>query len=203
MKEIIIATKNVGKAKEFQAMFLEYGYQVKTLVDYPEIPDIEETGTTFDENAIIKAETLSKILNKIVIADDSGLIVDALNGEPGVYSARYAGEPKDDEKNMDYLLEKLKDVPENLRHARFHCSLAVAIPNRKTITVSGQCEGHILFERTGTNGFGYDPIFFVEELQRPMATLLPFDKAKISHRGKALKKLETILELLFEKEETI
>lgn len=203
MKEIIIATKNAGKAKEFQAMFLDYGYQVKTLLDYPEIAEIEETGTTFEENAVLKAETLSKILNKIVIADDSGLIVDALNGAPGVYSARYAGEPKSDERNMEKLLEELKDVPENQRYARFHCSLAVAIPNKKTLTFSGQCEGFIMLERRGTNGFGYDPLFFVEELQRPMAELQPFEKAQISHRGKALKKLETILDVMFDKEETI
>ena len=138
MKEIIIATKNAGKAKEFQAMFLDYGYTVKTLLNYPEVPEIEETGTTFEENAILKAETLSKLLNTIVISDDSGLIVDALNGAPGVYSARYAGEPKSDERNMDKLLEELKDVAEPLRYARFHCTLAVAIPNKKTITVSGQ-----------------------------------------------------------------
>lgn len=190
MKEIIIATKNEGKAKEFKQMLEREGYEVKTLLDFPDIGDIDETGETFEENAIIKAEAVSKKINKIVIADDSGLIVDALNGAPGVYSARYAGEDKDDEANMDKVLEQLAGVPEEKRTARFYCALAVAVPGRKTRTVSGACEGIILNEKRGQHGFGYDPIFFVKEKGKTTAEMTPEEKSEISHRGKALRKLE-------------
>lgn len=190
MKEIIIATKNEGKAKEFKQMLEREGYEVKTLLDFPDIGDIDETGETFEENAIIKAEAVSKKINKIVIADDSGLIVDALNGAPGVYSARYAGEDKDDEANMDKVLEQLAGVPDEKRTARFYCALAVAVPGRKTRTVSGACEGIILNEKRGQHGFGYDPIFFVKEKGKTTAEMTPEEKSEISHRGKALRKLE-------------
>lgn len=193
MNEIIIATKNKGKAREFIEALEPLGYIVKTLLDYPHLKDIEETGITFEENAILKAEGISKQIGKMIIADDSGLIVDALNGEPGVYSARYAGEEKNDEANIDKVLEKLKGVSDRERTARFYCALAVASPNKKTITVSGTCEGIILHKRKGNNGFGYDPIFFVPELGKTMAELETDEKMKISHRGAALKKLKEIL----------
>lgn len=193
MIELIIATKNKGKAREFAEALEPLGYTVKTLLDYPQLKEIEETGTTFEENAILKAEGICEQIGKMVIADDSGLIVDALNGEPGVYSARYAGEDKDDEANIDKVLNKLKDVPEKERTARFYCALAVAIPNEKTITVNGTCEGIIINERKGNNGFGYDPIFFVPELGKTMAELETEEKMKISHRGAALKKLREVL----------
>lgn len=193
MIELIIATKNKGKAREFAEALEPLGYTVKTLLDYPQLKEIEETGTTFEENAILKAEGICEQIGKMVIADDSGLIVDALNGEPGVYSARYAGEDKDDEANIDKVLKKLKDVPEKERTARFYCALAVAIPNEKTITVNGTCEGIIINERKGNNGFGYDPIFFVPELGKTMAELETEEKMKISHRGAALKKLREVL----------
>ena len=118
------------------------GYDVKTLLDFPESPDVEETGTTFEENAILKAEAISKEYQQVVIADDSGLIVDALDGRPGVYSARYAGEDKNDEANTNKVLSELEGVPENERTARFYCALAVASPNQETITVSGTIEGY-------------------------------------------------------------
>lgn len=200
MKEIIIATKNKGKAKEFERMFEPLGLQVKTLLDYDHIEDVEETGTTFEENAILKAEEVSKKVNQVVIADDSGLIVDALNGAPGVYSARYAGLEKNDEANIDKVLKELKGIPERDRTARFYCALAVAFPNGQTITVNGSCEGLILQERKGKNGFGYDPIFFVKELGKSMAELQPEEKSGISHRGRALKKLEDRLSSILEEE---
>lgn len=197
MQEVIIATKNPGKAKEFEWMFMPLGYEVKTLLDYPELQEVEETGQTFEENAILKAETLSNELNKIVIADDSGLSIDALNGRPGIYSARYAGEAKDDQANIDKVLNELKDVPDNERQARFYCALAVASPSQKTFTVAGICEGMILRERRGSNGFGYDPIFFVLDKEKTMAELEPVEKSEISHRALALKKLENQLPTLF------
>ncbi|MDZ5470767.1 XTP/dITP diphosphatase (plasmid) [Bacillus sp. 31A1R] len=198
MKEIIIATKNKGKAKEFEQMFLPLGFEVKTLLDYNDIGDIEETGSTFEENAIIKAEELSKLLNQIVIADDSGLMVDALDGAPGIYSARFAGEEKNDEANIDKILQLLQGVPDEKRTARFYCALAVAIPSKSSQTVSGECEGRILHERRGSYGFGYDPIFFAIEKGKAMAELTPEEKSQISHRAKALEKLKENLTAIFE-----
>ncbi|KIL44619.1 XTP/dITP diphosphatase [Jeotgalibacillus soli] len=196
MNTVLIATANKGKAREFETLFTPLGYQIKTLLDYPDAIDVEETGTTFEENAVLKAETISKQYNVMTIADDSGLIVDALNGEPGVYSARYAGEEKDDEANIDKVLEKLKDVPKDKRTAHFHCTLAVARPGDKTITVTGQCEGTITKERIGTNGFGYDPIFWVEDKKRTLAQLDQDEKNEISHRGNAIKLLAIMLPTL-------
>lgn len=193
MKEVIIATKNKGKALEFEKLFLPLGLAVKTLLDYPEVEDVEETGTTFEENAVLKAETLSKLLGVRVIGDDSGLLVDALDGRPGVYSARYAGSEKNDEANIDKVLEELQDVPESERTAKFCCALAMAEPGKETLTVFGICEGRILRDRRGTNGFGYDPVFFVEGEGKAMAELSSEQKNKISHRAMAIKQLEQIL----------
>ena len=190
MKEIIIATKNPGKAKEFVQMFEPLGYGVKTLLDFPEVPDVEETGTTFEENALLKAETISALLNKVVISDDSGLMIDALEGRPGVYSARYAGEQKNDQDNMDKVLNELKNVSTEKRTARFCCTLAVAIPGENSLTFTGTCEGRILEEKRGEYGFGYDPIFYVVEEQKAMAELPPEIKNKISHRASAIQKLK-------------
>lgn len=193
MKEIIVATKNRGKARDFIGMFEPLGFIVKTLHDYEEIEDVEETGTTFEENAVIKAEAVAKRLGRIVIADDSGLIVDALNGEPGIYSARYAGEHKDDEANIDKVLEKLKGVPDNERTARYYCALALAFPDGRTTTVNGTCEGTIRHERRGTNGFGYDPIFYMSQLDKTMAEITLEEKNQISHRAEAMRKLKDVL----------
>lgn len=193
MKTVIIATKNKGKAKEFERMFLPLGYEVKTLLDFDDIEDIEETGKTFEENALLKAEALCKITGQVVISDDSGLIVDALDGAPGIYSARYAGLEKNDQANMDKVLKELEEVPEAERTARFYCALAVAFPDGESLTVHGTCEGMILRERRGSHGFGYDPIFFVKEIGKAMAELEPEVKGRISHRAKALKNLESIL----------
>ncbi|MGX6442960.1 XTP/dITP diphosphatase [Neobacillus sp. K501] len=200
MKEVLIATKNPGKAREFEHIFAPRGIAVRTLLDFPEIADVEENGTTFEENATLKSEAVSKQLNKMVIGDDSGLIVDALEGRPGIYSARYAGEPKDDQKNTEKVLNELSGVPEKKRTARFYCALAVSIPGKETITVSGTCEGRILEEKRGTNGFGYDPVFFVPEKGVAMAELPADEKNKISHRANALKKLEGMLDSILERD---
>lgn len=192
-KRVIIATKNRGKAKEFQHMFAPYGYEVQTLLDLPHIEDVEETGVTFEENAILKAETVAGELGALVIADDSGLAIDALEGRPGVYSARYAGEEKSDEANMAKVLGELESVEESDRTARFYCVLAIAGPDMKAKTVTGSCEGMILREKRGTNGFGYDPIFFVPSLGKTMAELTQDEKSQISHRGHALEKLGNMI----------
>ncbi|MEG0255665.1 MAG: ribonuclease PH [Vagococcus sp.] len=188
-KEILIATRNQGKAKEFEALFQEKGYKVKTLLDYPDIPDVEETGTTFEENARLKAETIAKEFQTIVLADDSGLKVDALNGQPGVYSARYAGEAKSDASNNAKLLHELYDVKKEDRGAQFHCTLVLASPNKASLVVEGEVEGEIGTIPRGDNGFGYDPLFYVPELNKTMAELNPEEKNKVSHRAKAIEKL--------------
>ncbi|MFI8685623.1 XTP/dITP diphosphatase [Rossellomorea sp. NPDC077527] len=192
-KRVIIATKNKGKAKEFQHMFAPYGYEVQTLLDLPHIEDVEETGVTFEENAVLKAETVAAELGALVIADDSGLSIDALEGRPGVYSARYAGEEKSDDANMEKVLGELEAVEDSDRTARFYCVLAIAGPEMETKTVTGTCEGMILRDKRGTNGFGYDPIFFVPSLQKTMAELTQEEKSGISHRGHALKKLGNMI----------
>lgn len=190
MKQVIIATQNKGKAKDFEALFGPLGYEVLTLRDVAKDMDVEETGVTFEENAILKAEAVAETLQTTVIADDSGLEIDALDGEPGVYSARYAGEAKSDEANIEKVLAKLESVPEEQRRARFRCVLAIASPNKKTRTYSGSCEGLILSERRGDYGFGYDPIFFVPNEGKAMAELVPEEKAAISHRGNAIRELK-------------
>ncbi|MGE7779570.1 XTP/dITP diphosphatase [Peribacillus sp. NPDC097264] len=201
MKTVIIATKNKGKANEFKNMFAAKGYEVKTLLDLPDSPDVEETGTTFEENAILKAEAIAHKVGLFVLADDSGLIVDALDGRPGVYSARYAGEDKVDEANTEKVLRELEGVPEEERTARFYCALALASPNQETITVSGTMEGFITKQPIGTNGFGYDPIFFVKEQGKTNAELTKEEKNNISHRANALKALDEKLEEFLKREE--
>ena len=198
MKEVLIATNNAGKAKDFEALFNPFGITVLTLNDIEEEIDVEETGVTFEENAILKAETVARLLGKVVIADDSGLEIDALDGAPGVYSARYAGGSKSDDANMDKVLEELKAVPTSERTARFRCVLAVAGPGIDTMTFAGSCEGLIRTERQGSNGFGYDPIFFVPSINKTMAELSPHQKSEISHRGAALEKLSIKLPLFVE-----
>ncbi|HLQ96679.1 MAG TPA: XTP/dITP diphosphatase [Pseudogracilibacillus sp.] len=195
MKEIIVATKNKGKAKEFQSLFEPYGITIKTLHDFSnEMPDIEETGSTFQENARLKAEGISKLLKKPVIADDSGLEVRALDGRPGVYSARFAGEPTDDSRNNDKLLRMLNDIPSAERQAQFTCVLALSIPDEDTIYAKGSCEGKIATGLTGEAGFGYDPLFIPNGYTETMAQLGNEEKNKISHRYHALKVMEQTLQ---------
>lgn len=185
-QEVIIATLNEGKVKEFKQLFGSKNWSVKSLRDFPEVEEVVEDGQTFAENAKKKAEALSNRLGKMVIADDSGLIVDALDGRPGIYSARYAGEEKDDKANIDKVLSELKDLPSEDRTARFFCAMAVARPNEETLIYEGTCEGRITREVIGENGFGYDPIFFIPELQKTMAELSPEQKNECSHRAKAI-----------------
>ncbi|KAA0549205.1 XTP/dITP diphosphatase [Bacillus sp. BGMRC 2118] len=191
MKRIIIATKNKGKVKDFEVLFKTKGYEVISLLDIQNSPDIEETGATFKENAILKAEGIASIVNEIVIADDSGLAIDALDGKPGVFSARYAGEQKNDEENIQKVLHELQG--EKNRSAAFHCALAMAIPSKPTVVVEGTCHGVIAQQPVGENGFGYDPIFFVPEKNKTMAQLTKEEKNLISHRADALRKLEAEL----------
>lgn len=194
MKEVIIATKNAGKLIEFQSILSAYGLEAISLLELEESPDVEETGSTFEENAILKAEAISKMYGKMAIADDSGLSVDSLGGEPGIYSARYAGADKNDAANIEKVLQKLKGVIKEERNARFRCALALAEPGRETITVEGSVEGYITDEPIGENGFGYDPIFLVKDKAKTMAQLTQEEKNKISHRAVALQKLAKLLQ---------
>lgn len=189
MKEIIIATKNKGKAKDFEALLEPMGYKVLTLHDVAPHIDVEETGVTFEENAILKAETIAQELQATVIADDSGLEIDALDGEPGVYSARYSGDERNDDSNINKVLQKLVQVPDDEKTARFRCVLALASPGQETIIFEGTCEGLITDERKGDHGFGYDPIFYVPALEKTMAEMEPAEKASVSHRGNAIREL--------------
>ena len=193
MKEVVFATKNKGKIKEIQAI-LGNEYIVKSMEEIGINIDIIEDGKTFEENAIKKAVEIINITNKIVLADDSGLEIDYLDGEPGVYSARYMGEDTPYEIKNNKILDILKDVEEEKRGARFISVIALAIPQKEPITTKGTIEGIIGYEIKGENGFGYDPIFYIPELKMTAAELSTEEKNKISHRGKALKQMKKILE---------
>lgn len=195
MNSIFIATRNKGKVSDFQKLFSRYGIEVKSLLDSNlDLPEVEETGNTFEENAALKAETIAAYLQTPVLADDSGLVVDALDGEPGIYSARYAGKEKNDQANLEKVLQELKGVPSEERTARFVCVLALSQPNKETIFKSGVCEGSIALAPKGESGFGYDPIFYPAGKDKTMAELTIEEKNQISHRHKALLQLDSWLQ---------
>ena len=190
MKEIILASSNKGKVREVQAIMEEIGIKVIPLADTDFTDEIEENGSTFEENAVIKAETVMKALNKPVLADDSGLEIDCLNKEPGIYSARYLGHDTPYPTKNKMILERLADVEEEKRSARFVCAMALAIPGEETITTRATMEGRIANEIKGENGFGYDPIFYLPEFGMSSAEISPEQKNEISHRGKALRMMK-------------
>lgn len=190
MANVIIATKNQGKSQEFSQMFKPLGYRVLTLNDFPEMPAVEEDGTSFYENAFIKASKIAKMLQQVVIADDSGLEVDALNGAPGIYSARYSGANATDASNREKLLEVLKEVPDKQRQAHFICALVIVDPLGKVIkSYEGRVDGFITHEPRGANGFGYDSLFYLPEFEQTTAEMSPEAKDKISHRGQCMQQL--------------
>lgn len=194
---IIVATKNKGKVKEFEHAFAPLGKQVKSMFDYPGIPDVVEDGSTFAENALKKAKTVGDALGLPVLADDSGLCVDELEGRPGVYSARFAGEHATDEQNNEKLLQMLEDkkmgadVQDSLLSpASFVCTLILYDPETGGfIEASGSVQGWITADRAGSGGFGYDPLFYLPEYGKTMAELTMEEKQAISHRGAALRSL--------------
>ncbi|MBM6940186.1 XTP/dITP diphosphatase [Limosilactobacillus coleohominis] len=185
MKTIVITTNNAGKAREYGEMLSPLGINVKTLADFPHFA-IDENGQTFQENALIKARTSVKQLGLPVMADDSGLMVDALDGAPGVHSARYAGD-HDDQANNRKLLRELSGVDDLYRTAHFHTTIVGLKPNGDQLVAEGRVDGHILRNPQGSNGFGYDPLFYVDELGCAMATLTDEQKNAVSHRGRALR----------------
>lgn len=194
MDVIIAATKNANKIKEMDAIMSELGMHIISR-DEAGVPDVEivEDGETFEENSYKKAYEIMKLSGKKSIADDSGLEVDYLNGAPGVYSARFAGDDCNDKKNNKKLLSLLEDVPYKERRARFVSVITLVYPNGEKLVARGECDGHILMEPLGLNGFGYDPIFVPKGFQRTFAQLTAEEKNHISHRARALKKLAGML----------
>lgn len=191
MKEIIVASTNQGKIKEIKAMLKDIDIEVLSMKDVLEQElEIEETGTTFKENALIKAQTIANIVNKPVLADDSGLEVDALDKQPGIYSARFLGADISYNIKNQYIIDALKDKE---RTARFVCAMALVIPGQEPILIEETMEGLINDKIEGANGFGYDPIFYFPPCQMTSAMMSMEEKNKYSHRAKALKKLYTIL----------
>ncbi|SJZ90948.1 XTP/dITP diphosphatase [Garciella nitratireducens] len=193
-KDLIIASSNQHKIDEMKAILSSLEFQIESMKEAGVDIEIEETGKTFEENALIKARAIADLTGKIVLADDSGLEVDALDNAPGVYSARYAGEHGNDRANNEKLLEELKDVPFENRKARFCCAIAMVFPEQREIVVRGECEGRIATKYIGNNGFGYDPLFIIPELGKTFAQLKQKEKNQISHRAKALEKLKKVLQ---------
>jgi XTP/dITP diphosphohydrolase len=187
MKRFVVASKNKGKLKEISEILSDFPFEVVSMETVGIDKDIEEYGSTFEENALIKAREVSEITGEIVMADDSGLEVDYLGGAPGIYSARFAGENATEEDKNNKLLKLLEGVPFEERTARFVCVIAVVFPGGESFTVRGTCEGHIASKPEGKNGFGYDPLFFVPAYGVTTAQLDPEEKHRISHRGKALR----------------
>lgn len=195
MDKIIFATGNAGKMKEIREILAGLGVPVESMKEAGVETEIVEDGATFEENAAIKARTVAALLNKedgncVVLADDSGLEIDYLNGEPGVYSARYMGEETSYRIKNRSLIERLEGVPEPQRTARFVCVIAAALPDGELLTARGVIEGKIGYEERGENGFGYDPIFYLPDMSRSTAELTPEEKNAVSHRGKALQAMK-------------
>ena len=193
MKKIIFATGNEDKMKEIRRILADSSLEILSLKDAGIHADIDENGKSFEENAMIKAEAISKMTGEIVLADDSGLEIDYLNKEPGIYSARYMGEDTSYRIKNASLIERLAGVPDEKRTARFVCAIAAAFPDGTVKTTEGVIEGRIGYEERGENGFGYDPIFYVPEFGCTTAELSEEQKNAVSHRGKALEKMREIL----------
>lgn len=190
MSRIIFATGNAGKMKEIREILADMNMEILSMKEAGISADINEDGTTFEENAVIKAKTIAKLTKDIVLADDSGLEVDYLNKEPGIYSARYMGEETSYTIKNQAIIDRLEGVPKEKRTARFVCAIAAVLPNGEVLTTRGTIEGYIGTESAGVNGFGYDPIFFVDEYGCSTAELSEEQKNEISHRGKALRAMK-------------
>jgi len=185
---LVIATSNQGKVAEMRDLLAGFPVALKSLTDFGPIPAVEEDGTTFDENAYKKASFTAKILGIPALADDSGLVVEALNGAPGVLSARYAGENATDEQRMAKLLKEMQGKTN--RKAAFECVLSIAVPAGPALTYEARCEGLVAEQPAGRSGFGYDPIFFYPPLKKTFAQMTRAEKSQVSHRGKALNELK-------------
>lgn len=199
MTKLLIATNNKGKLREFEELLQGLPTECLRLSDVNITDDVEETGTTFLENATLKAIVYAQQARLLALADDSGLEVDALNGAPGVYSARYGDPTWTHEERYQYLLQNLKGVPQADRTARFHCVIVISDANGRVLGKSqGTLEGYISDKPKGTYGFGYDPVFFVPDMDKTLAQLTPPQKQNLSHRGVALRRIEPILRKILE-----
>ena len=187
--KVVLATHNQGKIREFQKILSEIGWDIVSVSELGDIQEPEETGRTFEENALQKARYYANITQFPVLADDSGIIVDILQNKPGIYSARYAGKHGDDKANNEKLIKDLSTFHGEDRRGHYVCVIALVWPNGKELTVRGTCEGIIRDFYQGTNGFGYDPLFYIPSLEKTMAELSIEEKTKISHRGHALQLL--------------
>ncbi len=187
-KTLVVATRNRGKILEIVDLLEDFPVDLRSLDDFGTIPPIEEDGETFDDNAYKKASVTAKILGFPTLADDSGLVIEALNGEPGVYSSRYAGEGATDPQRCSFILDKMKGKTN--RKAAFECVISIAVPSGPALTYEGRCEGLIAEAPMGDNGFGYDPIFYFPDLDSTFAELPRVEKNRVSHRGKALMELK-------------
>lgn len=192
--KIVIATGNVGKMKEIKSIFNNSEYEVVSMKEEGIIADVDENGATFEENALIKAREIAKISGNIVLADDSGLEVDYLNKEPGIYSARYMGEDTPYSVKNANIIERLENVEFEKRTARFVCAVAAVYPDGKELVVRETMEGYIGYEEKGANGFGYDPIFYLKEFDKTSAEISLEEKNEISHRGKAFRAIKSLME---------
>jgi XTP/dITP diphosphohydrolase len=186
-QKILIATRNQGKVRELRDLVKDFPIEFLSMTEFPDAADVEEDGETFEENAMKKARTLALATGLVTLADDSGLCIDALNGRPGVLSARYAGEAASDEEKCISILEEMLEVPDSERTARFVCVLALVDPNGEERIFRGACEGRIIRELKGSQGFGYDPIFLYEEEGLTFAEMDRQSKNLVSHRGMALR----------------
>lgn len=186
---IILATKNKGKIREFREALAEIGWEGVPLSEVADVPEPEETGSTFMENALQKARAYAEAVGMPVLSDDSGIIADVLGDEPGIYSARYAGAHGDDEANNQKLIERLRPYSGDDRRAHYVCAVALVFPDGQSVTAEGTCEGILRDFYAGTGGFGYDPLFYLPPFGKTMAEISLAEKNSISHRGKALRKL--------------
>ena len=191
---LVFATRNPDKLIELQQALTGLPIEIRSAIDYPEIPPVEETGATLRENALLKAQAVHRSVAAIALADDTGLEVDALDGAPGVRSGRFAGSDQDYSRNLDKLLRLLEGVPAQRRTARFRTVVAILFPDGHSEFVEGTCAGEILLARRGTGGFGYDPVFLVPECGQTFAEMTLEEKNRISHRGQAMKAARAVLE---------
>jgi XTP/dITP diphosphohydrolase len=193
MPKLLLATNNKGKVREYKHMFRDLPLELVSLAELGINTEVDEVGESLEENARLKATVLSRESQLLTLADDSGLEVDVLGGEPGRLSARYAGEGASDRDRVSYLLSRLKDVPPEKRAARFRCVIAIAQPDGEVELCSGECQGVIALEPRGKGGFGYDPIFYLPELGKTMAELSLEEKNRVSHRGRAAREAIKLL----------
>lgn len=200
-KRLLLATRNQHKKSEMQAILTDLSVQILTLDDLPDLPEVEEDGSSFAENAAKKARQTAALSGITCLADDSGLSVDALDGNPGVYSARFAGPDADDDKNNEKLLAMMAAVPDEKRTAAFVCAIALADPLGNTAVVEGRCPGRIIREKLGSGGFGYDPLFIPEGYLQTFAQLDAEEKNRISHRGRALALARPVIEYYMDPDE--